>query len=319
MDSRSAVLPPGAFRLCLAAMVISSHLTRLEIGRLAVLMFFVLSGYWIHRIWIGKFQGRDLPRFYASRYFRIMPLYLVVIVAASLALALPFTLSSLGLLGVATTHDGIGPAWSLDIELQFYLLFPLLILLGTSLAPVAWGLALAAFTVAGWVAYEQFHLVTLAVYLPCFVVGVLISATRFDPGHRGALVSLAAFAAMSAAILLIPATRGLVVQVTRMDRAELLSFFWMLPLTPYIAHSLTRKGGALDRHLGNLSFPLYLVHVPVIALAERAFGTSHPVKALAVLAAFAVAVALYVLVDRPLDALRVRLFERPLRPAPAAI
>lgn len=297
-------------------MVIVSHLTRLEIGRLAVLMFFLLSGYWVHRIWIAKFGWRRIGRFYASRYLRIMPLYLITILAASALMAFPLTPTNLGLLGVATTKSGIGPAWSLDIELQFYLLFPLLLALAGYLPRAASLLGLVGATLVGWILYERFRIVTLAVYLPAFAAGIVISATNFDPGRRAAAISLAAFALTSAAILCLPMTRLLVVDPPRVDPAEALSFFWMLPLTPYIAHSLARGSGPLDRHLGNLSFPLYLAHVPVIALMEQHFGHGLVVKGLAVALALAVALGLYVFVDRPIDAARVRLLER-RAPAPS--
>ncbi|HEX5264198.1 MAG TPA: hypothetical protein VFW13_11760, partial [Phenylobacterium sp.] len=51
------VVAPGAFRLILAAAVAVSHVSRLDIGRLAVLLFFFLSGYWTARIWAEKFQS----------------------------------------------------------------------------------------------------------------------------------------------------------------------------------------------------------------------------------------------------------------------
>ena len=108
-------------------------------------------------------------------------------------------------------------------------------------------LGLVGATLLGWFIYERFKIATLAVYLPAFAAGIAISATNFDPGPRAAAISLAAFALTSAAILGLPITRLLVVDPPRVDPAEALSFFWMLPLTPYIAHSLARGSGPLDR------------------------------------------------------------------------
>ena len=86
---RGLVLPPGLFRLLLAAAVLLSHLSRFDVGRLAVLLFFYLSGYWVTRVWQAKFGPRATLRFYAARYLRIAPLYLLTLTPL---LRLPFGL-----------------------------------------------------------------------------------------------------------------------------------------------------------------------------------------------------------------------------------
>src|SRR5687768_1766047 len=94
------ILPPGAFRLLLALMVVVSHLTRFDIGRLAVLLFFFLSGYWTAQIWAAKFAGRDWKAFYASRWLRIAPLYLIAMGVFAVVLGVTPRLENLTLLGV---------------------------------------------------------------------------------------------------------------------------------------------------------------------------------------------------------------------------
>jgi len=87
----------------------------------------------------------------------------------------------------------------------------------------------------------------------------------------------------------------------------------MLPLLPYVARSLTVRSSPLDRHLGNLSFPLYLVHYPLIDGFALAFGQGTPVRVVAVAVAVIVAIAVYLGIDRNLDRWRVRLTESGLR------
>jgi peptidoglycan/LPS O-acetylase OafA/YrhL len=121
------VLPPGAFRLVLALAVVASHVTPLDIGRLAVLAFFFLSGFWSSRIWAQKFGSGATLRFYAARWLRIAPLYLLVLLTWAAIRGTPLHPENFTLFGVATTdRDPLRVSWSLDIELQFYLLLPLL-------------------------------------------------------------------------------------------------------------------------------------------------------------------------------------------------
>jgi peptidoglycan/LPS O-acetylase OafA/YrhL len=136
------LLGPGMLRFILAAMVVVSHLTSLNIGRPAVLLFFMLSGYWVSRLLAG--WQASVPAFYASRTLRVWPLYAVVTVLAWLLHAhaeavRPESLwSALTLLGLAArAGDVIGVSWSLDIELQFYLAIPLITLAAQRLQPLA--------------------------------------------------------------------------------------------------------------------------------------------------------------------------------------
>ena len=48
---------PGFFRLFLAAAVVVSHLSNLEIGRPAVFAFFALSGFWVMRMYDEKYAA----------------------------------------------------------------------------------------------------------------------------------------------------------------------------------------------------------------------------------------------------------------------
>ena len=54
-------------------------------GYLGVDLFFVLSGYWVTRIYRSEFDGRRWLTFYLSRWLRIAPLYYIVLLAALIA------------------------------------------------------------------------------------------------------------------------------------------------------------------------------------------------------------------------------------------
>ena len=105
----------------------------------------------------------------------------------------------LPLIGIATSgRDPVGVSWSLDIELQFYLIVPLVVL------GLAGRLPLRLFVIAGLVmtavglvasgcsiASGQPHLL----YLPAFLAGALIWKYDWHPSRRaGAAVSRVIYA-----------------------------------------------------------------------------------------------------------------------------
>ncbi len=103
-------------------------------GWLGVNLFFVLSGFLITGILLDT-KGRPdyYRRFYMRRVQRILPAYLATIVVLCLLHTLSvggvlvslLFLSNYGKSLPATT--GYGPFWSLAVEEQFYLLWPLLV------------------------------------------------------------------------------------------------------------------------------------------------------------------------------------------------
>jgi len=304
---RGAVVPPGLFRFLLAAAVLLSHLSRFDVGRLAVLLFFFLSGYWVTRVWQAKFGPRATLRFYAARYLRIAPLYLLALVAAALLNGVRIAPENVVLFGTATTaHDPVGVSWSLDIELQFYLLLPALVLLCLRLNLLATIVLSLAAAVLGIVLETTVGVHTVLKFLPAFLLGLLTFTQRWRPGQLTANLSLAAFVAMTAITAFTPFLDK--TSPNPFDE-DVWSFFWMLPLLPYVARSLEVRSTPLDRHAGNLSYPLYLVHVPIITFMEGHMAFGPVAKLIAVALSGLAALLLYVVIDRPVDRWRVRLTE----------
>lgn len=306
MPQSGAILAPGAFRLLLALLVFVSHATRFNVGVLGVMLFFLLSGYWVTSILRAKFAGHSVWWFYASRFFRIMPLYLLVAVPAAILLAKPL-LPNILLFGLASNKpaDALTISWSLDIELQFYLLLPFAIaLLGRiSLLAVLATVPIAA--AAWWLHYETVW-ATVLQYLPAFALGAYLHDNPYRPSVRTAHVSLAAFLGLTIILALIPATSAFLFKTTEIPvGTEIFSMLWMLPLIPYVAYSLTIPSDKFDRHLGNLSYPFYLLH-SLALFAVGMFAEGMAVKVIALLATSVLSVVLYVAVDRPVERWRHR-------------
>ncbi len=306
--------PPGAFRLFLAFLVLVSHASRFDIGHFAVLLFFLLSGYWVRRIYRSEFGERRWLTFYVSRWLRVAPLYYIVALLAAVIRGYPIGWDTFTIFGVAShDHDPTGVSWSLDVELQFYVLAPLLF----ALAPrrILFALATAILCAFGWWLKIRFQIETAFAYLPMFAIGSLIAETGWRPGRKQALASAAGFVAVTGLIVLIPATAAFI-DKTRPHPfdLDLFSMLWTLPLLPYVAASLGTRSSALDRDVGNWSYPLYLVHYPLIAIFV-AHGHS---KWIGVALAPVVALALYYGPDRFFEHLRRNFIQGAWKPAPPA-
>jgi len=126
------------------SLVVLFHYGLFPAGWVGVQIFFVLSGYLITTILLGEKDSPPLAylgRFYWRRSLRIFPLYFFVLAlsfAAYLTIGEPKSLGSdWAFLVTYTTNFGrlrpgdIGPSfthlWSLAVEEQFYLFWPLLV------------------------------------------------------------------------------------------------------------------------------------------------------------------------------------------------
>ena len=164
----------------------------------------MLSGYWVLLMHQEKYapSGPDWI-FYLSRFMRIWLPFATAFEFAFLAFWISGDPKSaamhggLPLLGIATTKlDVLGTSWSLDIELQFYLLLPFLssawAWVGRERARLT-GLAVicAILTVAGWIVQLHFGIWNIFAYPPPFIIGALIWHLRASPSGVQALLSLA--------------------------------------------------------------------------------------------------------------------------------
>ncbi len=120
----SLLTRPGMVRIILAMMVVVQHLSRFQTGDVAVMVFFMLSGYWVMRMFDEKYRSlpRSLLTFDVSRFLRVWLLYATVFLMSNAGFALAFGLyepwawAAVTIIGVATHRQYlIGVTWSFDI------------------------------------------------------------------------------------------------------------------------------------------------------------------------------------------------------------
>lgn len=191
----------------------------------------------------------------------------------------------------------IPPAWSIAMELSFYAAAPWLV--GRSLRSLAILLGCCLIgrcaVLALGIPFDPWIYRLFPFQVGFFIVGLLSYRLFTHPSapcwwtRTNRTRALLVLATMSAAIILFnrfpgaPERQGLLT----------LAFFFSVP---YLFAAFSKN--AWDRWLGDLSYPLYLVHLPV-AYVLKAFGESGLVINLAV--SLGVSAGIVVLVERPLD------------------
>jgi peptidoglycan/LPS O-acetylase OafA/YrhL len=272
------LMGPGLLRFLLALFVVCSHLSNYEIGRPAVLVFFVLSGYWVARVWDEKYQlGGGYFRFLLARFMRLWPAYACVLLGICvLKLVNGASLNTrelYGLLifGVASSHtDVTGVSWSLDIELQFYTILPALLILMKMLIPsyrklVALLFVTTLMATIGWVIQLRTGYWTVLCYLPAFCLGSAMWLIKYKASKAAASVSLALFLIVGIVIWNLPATHSLLIKdIPSAFHEDWFGMMWTAILVPFVSWNVSKASNVIDQHLGRYSYSLYIIHWPLV-------------------------------------------------------
>ena len=339
----------GIIRLLLALSVVGGHLLIPHFwvgtgGRCAVEVFFMISGFYMCLV-LDKTYRHGVRHFYLNRALRLFPIYWVV-AGATLCFwlathascieqfkALPiFTKSLLALTNVTlfgqdwimfmgptphgvefvkNFHDTspmlwtfllVPPAWTLGVELTFYLIAPfilrgraikyLLVMIGVSFLVKA-GLYIAGlrdpWTNRFFPSELGFFLLGAVAYK---ISDRLDRVTRAIPAHSWIATGIIA---------------AIIIPYRYLHFPAVVFFALLFLLLPKIFAESSHN--AVDRFLGELSYPIYIVHAPLIAAIKYYAGDSLSPRMgiLVVISALAIAVILKLTVDMPVEHIRSRL------------
>jgi len=299
-------------RVVCASVVVVGHDSALRwehAGNLAVQVFFALSGWLIGGILLNA-EPRGLPRFYFNRAIRIwVPYYVAVALLLSIAVwrdpltskwleivayKLTFVYNLFGTRQLAEFVQAmpekgtLSHVWSVNAEEQFYLLAPLLLVVGARHA---------GRSITVWAAISLAAFVFVPIYA-AITLGVLAAIVARRHGE----LHLRASGRAIIAVVLALGVAGLALDLHYDTFAPIASIAVVLLLAmPGRQH----PGGAL---WGGMSYPLYLNHW-IALYAANAIGLRHPIRHALVLAlAIAIAMGLYWWIDRHLLARRSRLY-----------
>jgi peptidoglycan/LPS O-acetylase OafA/YrhL len=271
-------IDPGAFRLFLAMLVFVHHFSSLDWGPYAVYVFFVLSGFWVQNMWTGRYMQTRQPylTYMVSRIWRLAPV-MVLVSLITLALlpvigipdttiyaANPFHLaaSSTILLGYSwLAYAPVGSAWSLDVEMQYYLIAPLLALLATRWsARLLIIVALALSALFAWLT-PGYYIVPK--YMIFFMTGLIAARINWCPSKKVAALSASSVVGLVIFVLVSP-WRDVLVGGSNPGplhvHAPAFNVLLGLLTIPFAIYTTTRRSDAADRMMADLSYIIYLLH-----------------------------------------------------------
>jgi peptidoglycan/LPS O-acetylase OafA/YrhL len=304
-------------------------------GYVGVDVFFVISGYLITRQLTGSAvnsTGAWLRTFYMRRGRRILPALLVTSAVAAVAatvLLLPWDLLEFGRLlaassaflgNLAAWKDGdyfniagyvpITHFWSLAVEEQFYLAYPLVLLLLTRQLPhhrllgVA-ALAVTSFAVCVWGSYEKptftFFFAPTRAWEILLGAIVALGETRVTLSHlvRELLAILAGMSLVLAFWFYDSQVRypGVATVVPCVATAALLIATDGTPITA-VGRLLRQRPLVFT---GLISYSLYLWHLPILILSNYYnTGDRGPARlTISIVAIYAIAVLSWRLIEKP--------------------
>lgn len=356
----------GFLRFVLAVSVVIHHggrfgetlwSLRLVAADMAILLFFIISGYYmmmtLERNYLGRPRG--VLRFYANRGLRLYPIYWIcTFVPAIGLLAIPGTIGRTNLANFPAfrdaTADNLGtqllmdfanlaivgtdwlmaagtdfhrryalnaPAWTIAIELGFYLVAPLI-----AIATRRWWL-LAVLTLASFyrvpfgggasfINQSMYFMFGVAAYRIGEAMRARLDPAWFERIGAGILGLVALY--LATALLAYgyvppfyeaPKTIGDAVIAVSVNSTPWTVFYGCFALAlPFVFYASRRS--RVDDFLGGLSYPIYIVHWPLFYLCVpimQRLKLPVPSQQLGTIA-IVLAVALYVLVDRPIARLR---------------
>jgi len=269
----------GTLRFILATLVALSHLGVLYAGFnqgvFAVVIFYMLAGMVTYKLITTHFQNQALL-YYKDRFKRIVPFYIASLIVASTLYLLGATsyytskeptlldiIANITIIPLAyymyTNQDTftlIPPAWSLAVEIQFYILAPY-ILTSKKLFTSIFLCSFIIFSLASLNIinpdYFGYRLLVGVIFI--FLLGAMIQKQKHNKSPYIkikniyiALIALATYIYLAGEKL-------------PYNYETLSALLVGIPLLLYCNSPLPKK---IDRYLGSISYGIFLLHFPAL-------------------------------------------------------
>jgi peptidoglycan/LPS O-acetylase OafA/YrhL len=241
-----------------------------------------------------------------SRIWRLLPIYFVVfLIACVCTYFVPAMWSdaardfkdfgtqniiapNVTLLGLANTpFQLIVPAWSLDVELQFYILAPLLLLICTGknkLLPLICSLLLSLVLLVKYHKQEN-----ILVYLPWFLIGGLIYLLKYRSSKNFSTLALMLFIGTLGLHYAIPSLRQLLFNreptIGVFTYYDVLNVGFAVFTIPFLSINISEvtANRQKDALYSSMSYVIYLLHWPFLMVYSDLVKGQHGLHKLAYL------------------------------------
>jgi peptidoglycan/LPS O-acetylase OafA/YrhL len=308
----------GTFRLMLALMVAQSHFAGGGlVGPVAVFGFFCLSGYLMTKVVNESYSDGFIGylRYLCNRALRIYPAYYVAVAFAAAVLllwpdaartaagwyTLPHDwLQTLSIIGLQPRSPIlVVPAWSLHIELINFILIGAI--LGRSrLLTSLWFLCSLAIPIVAILRGASFDWLYFTPYgsSVAFATGAMIYQ------FREKLPAISPTLAMTSCCVLVFLGLTMPLEVARAGGVHASIVITAVAIAALKNVSTTRW----DSSLGDLAYPVFLLHIPCRAAMAGLLGRSDAwVDVLSLGVTFILAYLIVALVERPISTFRAKL------------
>lgn len=286
-------------------------------GQLGVMLFFVLSGFLMGHLYVGRtLSAQSLYRYVVARFARVVPLFAAVVVASAVSprVGFPDLLYSLSGRSELAAHvlllNGTSVLWTIPTEIHFYVAFVALwfglrratkaqlpILFAIVGVVTALGFPRFRGEIAG-IPYD----IRITQVVPYFIVGVALAVLYSNYGERMRQSTWA-----NLVLVAIPLMYPLVFE-------ELFGFrhgLWNDPLVLVVVAGVFGVvlfvvpddsiilANPVGDYLGKVSYSLYLLHVPIMRVVQRFELANTVAFGLFLCVSLLVATAVFVAFERP--------------------
>jgi len=250
-------------------------------GSIGVPILFVISGYVIHRRAARMLAVGDLhfvtSSFLIRRFIRIYPTFVAAIGLTYIcdmitrAYGIHQRLGDLSLStffwnivafqGVfAVPFGSNGPLWSLAVEVQFYIVYPIVLLLRMRIGPEKMLATASGLSVAGYYIFERNGIVAFPQYYFSWWLGAYLADREARRDRLPSLWLLISALFMAAGCLCYSL------------QASFLSFMmWAIGFAPLLGFLIQRKHARLApdsmlHRIGQFSYSIYAAHLPIVLM-----------------------------------------------------
>ncbi len=313
------------------------------IGKYGVYLFFVLSSFLLS-VPIIKYSEDYIQNrkawlnYFVRRFFRIYPLFIVVLIVSFLSTlligdytggkGLPFTMGGIDVLQHLMLQQGFEVLWSIPVEFKFYFLLPVVIFIYKVILKenifhcLVFSVFLVALSMYIWPEDEVMkNDIRLGPYLSLFIAGVMTALVHlklenisYHKKSHQLQIEVVAGVSLLVMVFFIPSvysylSDGSIPESFFTNKFYIFSILWSVIIIASIhgaGHIRSMFSNKLLRFVGLVSYSAYLLHIGVIKVINNYFMFNPVLKGwLIVLLTMFFAYISYRLIEKPFSKIRV--------------